>query len=386
MAEVGHVSRVEYAGKELFIVGTAHVSKKSVEEVQRVIDEVRPDTVCVELDQARYDTLVNGAAWRKLDIFTVIKQKRVLFLMTSLALTAFQRKMGERLGVKPGAELLAAVEKANEVGAKVVLADRDVQATLKRTWASLSFWNKSQLAAGLLAVPFSVQEIEEAQIEDLKDKDNISEMLAQLAEQMPGLKEPLIDERDRYLMSMVQEAPGQRIVAVVGAGHVEGMLTHLGQSVDREALSRIPPKSKLTEALQWIIPTIILMAFYWGYRERSGEGLIEMLIAWILPTSIGSGLLTAVALGHPLTILTAVVAAPITTLNPAIGAGMVTGLVEAWLRRPTVADCEEVQDALHSLKAMYKNRVTRVLLVAIASTIGAAVGMWIATTWVLTLL
>lgn len=386
MAEVGHVSRVEYAGKEIFIVGTAHVSKKSVDEVRRVIDEVRPDTVCVELDEARYNTLVNGAEWRKLDIFTVIKQKRVLFLMTSLALGAYQRKMGEKLGVRPGAELLAGVEKAREIGAEVVLADRDVQATLKRTWARLSFWNKSQLATGLLAVPFSVQEFEEAQIEELKDKDTISEMLKQLAEQMPGLKEPLIDERDRFLMSKIQESPGRRIVAVVGAGHVEGMLAHLGQQVDREELSRLPPPSKLSRALSWIIPLVILGAFYWGYRKPTGGGLTEMLIAWILPTSIGSGLFTALALAHPLTILSAVLAAPITTLHPAIGAGMVTGLVEAWLRRPTVADCEEVQDALRSLKALYKNRVTRVLLIALASNLGAAIGMWIATTWVLSLL
>ncbi len=385
MSEVGHVTRVEHAGKEIFIVGTAHVSKKSVDEVRRVIDEVRPDTVCVELDEARYNTLVNGAEWRKLDIFTVIKQKRVLFLMTSLALSAYQRKMGEKMGVTPGAELLAGVEKAREVGAELVLADRDVQATLKRTWANLSFWNKAQLTGGLLAVPFSVNEFEEAQIEELKDKDTISDMLKQLAEELPGLKGPLIDERDRFLMSKIQEAPGQRIVAVVGAGHVEGMLTHLGEQVDREALSQLPPPSKVTRALSWLIPIVILAAFVWGYRQPTGS-LTQMLIAWILPTAVGSGLFTALALGHPLTILSAMVAAPITTLHPAIGAGMVTGLVEAWLRRPTVADCEEVQGALHSIKALYKNRVTRVLLVAMFSNLGAALGMWIATTWVLSLL
>src|SRR5690606_13454664 len=147
MAEAGHVTRVEYEGKEIFIVGTAHISHRSVEEVRRVIDEVRPDTVCVELDQMRYDTLVNGEAWRKLDIFSVIRQKRVLFLLTSLALSTYQRKLGERLGVRPGEELLTAVEKAKEIGAELVLADRDVQATLKRTWANLSFWNKVRLSS-----------------------------------------------------------------------------------------------------------------------------------------------------------------------------------------------------------------------------------------------
>lgn len=386
MAEPGHVSRIEYDGKEIFIVGTAHVSRRSVEEVRRVIDEVRPDTVCVELDRMRHDTLVNGEQWRKLDVFSVIRQKRVLFLLTSLALSSFQRKMGERLGVRPGEELLAAVEEAERIGAELVLADRDIQATLKRTWANLSFWNKARLATELLAAPFVAEEVDEERIEQLKDRDTINEMLRAVAEELPGVKEPLIDERDRYLMSMVQEAPGRKIVAVVGAGHVEGMLSHLGESVDREALCQIPPPSRLVRALKWLIPTIVLLAFYWGYHKHAGEGLERMLYAWVLPNAALAGLLSAAALAHPLTILTATVASPITSLNPTIGAGMVAGLVEAWLRRPTVEDCEGVQDAVRSIPAMYKNRVTRVLLVAFAATLGSALGAWVGATWVVTLL
>lgn len=386
MAEAGHVTRVEYEGKEIFIVGTAHISRRSVEEVRRVIDEVRPDTVCVELDQMRYDTLVNGESWRKLDIFSVIRQKRVLFLLTSLALSTYQRKLGERLGVRPGEELMTAVEKAKEIGAELVLADRNVQATLKRTWANLSFWNKARLASELLVAPFAVAEVDEERIEQLKDRDTISEMLNEVAEALPGVKEPLIDERDRFLMSKIQEAPGARIVAVVGAGHVQGMLTHLGEQVDREALSQLPPPSRTVQLLKWVIPTIILLAFYWGYQKHAGEGLQRMLLAWVLPNSISAGLLGIAALAHPLTVLVAAIASPITSLNPTISAGVVAGLVEAWLRRPTVEDCEGVQDAVRSWRGIYGNRVTRVLLVAAAVTIGSAVGAWVGVPLVMMLL
>lgn len=386
MAEAGHVSRVEYDGKEIFIVGTAHVSRRSVEEVRRVIDEVRPDTVCVELDQLRYDTLVNGEQWRNLDVFTVIRQKRVLFLLTSLALSSYQRKIGERLGVRPGAELLAAVEEAERTGAELVLADRDIQATLKRTWANLSFWNKVQLGSELLVAPFAVQQVDEERIEQLKDQDTISEVMQELANALPGVKEPLIDERDRFLMSKIQEAPGQRIVAVVGAGHVEGMLTHLGARVDRDELSQLPPPSRWARALKWLIPTIVLLAFSWGYYKHSGEGLRDMLLAWALPNSIIAALFSIVALAHPLTVLAAFIASPITSLNPTINTGMVAGLVEAWLRRPRVEDCEGVPEAVRSVGSMYRNRVTRVLLVAVLATLGSALGAWVGATWVVTYL
>jgi pheromone shutdown-related protein TraB len=386
MAATSNVSVVEHAGRQIHVIGTAHISKRSVEEVRRLIEEVRPDTVCVELDQTRHDALVDESRWRKLDIFTIIRQKKVLFLMTSLALSAYQRKMGEKLGVKPGAELLAAVRSAEAVGAKVVLADRDIQATLKRTWHSLSFLDKLKLSTGLLAVPFSLEEISEERIEELKDRDTISEMLDEFARAMPGVKEPLIDERDRYLMSMVRDAPGQTIVAVVGAGHVAGMLQHLHSPVDREELSKIPAGSKVTRALKWVIPIVVLGAFYWGYTKHSGDDFLHMVYAWILPNSLVAAFFSILAGAKPLTVLTAFVASPITSLNPTIGAGMVAGLVEAWLRRPTVSDCERISEDMLSLRGIYRNRFTRVLLVAVAATVGSALGAWIGATWVVTLL
>lgn len=380
------MTRLEYRGKEIFLVGTAHVSKKSVDEVTRVIHELRPDTVCVELDEQRHRMLLDENTWKKLDIFQVVRQKRVLFLLSSLALSAYQKRMGEKLGVRPGAELLAGVKAAEAVGAELVLADRDIQATLKRTWANLSFWDKAQVSSGLMAAPFSVDEIDEEKIESLKDQDAIGEMLHSVAEQFPRVKEPLIDERDAYLMSMIQEAPGKRIVGVVGAAHVPGMIQKLGDSVDREKLNVIPPPGKFMQSLQWLIPAIILVSFYWGYQQNSLEGLEQMLYAWILPTGGLCALFTLFALAHPLTIVTAFFAAPITTLHPALGAGMVTALLEAYLKKPTVEDCEGIQKSIGSLRGIYENRATRVLLIFVASSLGAALGAWIGTTWVLSLL
>jgi pheromone shutdown-related protein TraB len=372
--------------KDIYVIGTAHISRKSVDEVREVIRAVRPDTVCVELDQIRFESLTDETRWRKLDIFQVIREKKVLLLLTSLVLGAYQRKLGEALGVKPGAEMLAAIEEAEKIGAELVLADRDIQATLKRTWRNLSIFNKSRLLGSLVASFFAAEEITEEQIEKLKERDNISEMMKELARAMPQVQVPLIDERDRYLMSSVQEAPGKTIVAVVGAGHVEGMVGYLGQEVDRAALERIPPTSWLVQSLKWIIPLVVLGAFYWGWREHSEEGLKQMLFAWILPNSVLAAVFAVIAGAKPLTILVSLIASPITSLNPTIGAGMVAGLLEAWLRRPTVEDCERVPEDSKTWRGIYRNQFTRVLVVAVLVTLGSALGGWVGATWVVSLI
>jgi pheromone shutdown-related protein TraB len=381
-----NVTRLEHAGKSITLVGTAHISRRSVEEVEAVIAELRPDTICVELDATRYDAMVDDSRWRKLDVFQVIRQKKVLFFLASLVLTAYQRKLGEKIGVRPGAEMLAAVHEAERIGAELVLADRDIQATLKRSFHNLSFWNKLQLISVMIAAFFATNEITEEQIEKLKDKDTIGEMMRAFAREMPELQVPLIDERDRYLMSSVQEAPGKNIVAVVGAGHVQGMVQYLGETVDRRALATLPTPTATLRLLKWVIPAIVLSAFFWGYRQHSGEGLRQMLYAWVLPNSVAAAVLSLLAGAKPLTIVTAFVASPITSLNPTLGAGMVAGLVEAWQRRPTVEECERVNRDMMSLRGIYRNAFTRVLLVTVAATIGSALGAWIGATWVVTLL
>ena len=381
----GSVTRLEYEGRELYLIGTAHVSQKSVDEVGRVIRELKPDTVCIELDQTRYEVLVDPKRWRKLDIFQVIRERRLLFLLTSLALSSYQRRLGEKLGVRPGAEMLAAVEQARAVGAEVVLADRDIQATLKRTWAALSLWDKAQLIGVLVVSVFAKGEISEEQVEALKDRDAISEMIREFAEVMPRLQRPLIDERDRYLISSIREAPGRSIVGVVGAGHVEGMVRYLSTPVDRDLLSQIPPPSLVSKVVKWIIPAIVVGAFFAGYHQHELQGLKQMVFAWVLPTSILAGLFSVLAGAKLLTVVATSMASPLTTLNPTIGAGMVAGFVEAWLRRPTVEDCEGLS-SVASLSDWYNNRFARVLLVAFGATIGASLGAYVGAAWLLKLL
>ena len=387
MESSSFVTCVEHDGKEITIVGTAHVSHRSVDEVRRVIGEVKPDTVCVELDRGRHESLIDDKRFRKLNLFQVIKQKRVLFLLANLALSAYQKKIGDQIGIRPGAELLAAVQSCEAVGARLVLADRDIQATLKRTWSSISFWNKLRLSTSLFAAPFAVEDISEDQIEKLKERDTISDMLSELSKLVPGLKEPLIDERDAYLASSIRSAPGRKIVAVVGAGHVQGILANLDQAVDRERLERLPRRSAVSRVLGWAIPVVVLGCFYFASgRPHSTETLWHMLRAWVIPTSLGCGLCTALGGAHPLAIISGLLAAPITTLNPLIGAGMVTALVQAMVKRPTVADCEAIPESITSLSGWYRNPATRVLLVFLLSSLGASIGMLIGTTWVVSLL
>lgn len=381
-----NVTVIEQDGRTIYIVGTAHVSAESVKEVEALITEIRPDVVCIELCQARYQALTSKSAWQNLDIFKVIREGKTLFLLANLAIGAYQRRLGDELGVKPGSELLAAARTAEEVGARVELIDRDIHVTLKRTWANLGFFQKYNLLAAIIASVFTREKITAGEIEQLKQQVNLSEMIAELARELPQVKEPLIDERDQYLVSGVEKTEGKKIVVVVGAAHVPGMRENLGKPVDRARLEQLPPPSRLMRALNWLFPAAVILALVYGIWDRQGSSPQELLTAWILPTSMLCLAFTVAAVARPVSMLTAALAAPITTLIPVIGAGMVVGLVEAWLRKPTVEDCERINQDVQSWRGIYRNPVTRVLLVAVASTLGAAIGAWIGLSWLVALL
>jgi pheromone shutdown-related protein TraB len=383
MTTQSNVTVLERDGRRWSIIGTAHVSQASVAEVEAVIEELRPDTVCVELCAARHEALTDENRWKKLDVFQVIREGKTLFLLANLAVGAYQRRLGEQLGVTPGAELLAAVRKAEAVGAQVELVDRNIHATLKRTWANLGFFQKVTLFGAILQSLVTNETISEETIESMKETDQLRAMMEEFARVMPAVKEPLIDERDRFLMSAIEDAPGDNVVAVVGAGHVHGMIAHFGREVDREALSEIPPPSRWVSALKWILPLAIVLAFGYGYQSQGAASLEDMLWAWILPNSVFAGLLTVVAGGTLLSILAAFLLSPITSLNPLLGAGMVVGLLEAWQRRPTVEDAEAINQDVQSLGGIYRNPFTRVLLVAVLANLGSALGAWIGLSWVL---
>jgi pheromone shutdown-related protein TraB len=387
MQATEQVKVLQLGEKTVHLLGTAHVSRRSVEEVEELIRHVRPDSVCVELDRNRLEALTDEGRWRKLDVFQVIRQRKVPFLLATLALAAYQRRIGDRLGVRPGEEMLAAVRCAEEVGAEVVLADRDVQITLRRTWRNLSLWQRMRLLGALLAGGVSDdEEITDETVEALRRGETLGDLMQEFARHFPQVKTPLIDERDAYLMARIEQAPGPTVVAVVGAAHVDGMIARLGQPFDTATVERVPPPGRLVWLVKWIIPVVILSAFAIGYRRHAGEGLEEMVWAWLLPNSILAALFSLLAGSRLVSAAVAFLASPITSLNPTIAAGMVVGLVEAWLRKPTVEDCERVREDATTLRGIYRNRFTRVLLVSFMASIGSALGGWIGATWVVTLL
>lgn len=381
-----NVTTLNLGARIFHIIGTAHISAQSVIEVRETIEKVKPDSVCVELCETRFQSMSDPDRWKKLDIFQVIRQGKTLYFLANLALSAYQRALGDKFGVKPGEEQREGIKVAEEVGAELVLADRDIQATLKRTWANLGFWGKTRLLGSMFQPAEEAEELTAERLEAMKERDTVSEMMREFAEALPQIKEPLIDERDHYLIASVVNAPGDTVVAVVGAGHVEGMVANLkrAEEIDREALSVIPPRPMWVRSLKWIIPSLILVAFYFGYQsDRPERSLEEMLKMWILPNAIMGALICLIALPKPISVLVAAVASPITSLNPMLGAGMVVGLVEAWLRKPTVADSETLIEDASTIKGLYRNPFSRVLLVALCATIGSALGAYIGVALVL---
>lgn len=393
LASFPNLVRVTHLGKTLYFLGTAHVSRASVDEVRRAVLELRPDTVCVELCDARYAALTDVERWKKLDLFKVFKEGKTLFLLANLAVGAYQRRLGAELGVMPGAELLAAVDAAKSIGAEVVLADRDVHVTLKRTWANVGFWKKSKLFAAIVASLFegrqkadpNAEVVDAKAIEKLKEQAQLTEMMAELARVMPEVKTPLIDERDQYLVSKTREAPGTRILAVVGAGHVQGMVANVEAPIDRTALEALPKPKKWTAVLKWVVPALLVGTFFIGLRNTEGKALDELLLAWILPTSLASGLGALLVGGKPVSILSALLCSPITTIHPLIASPMIVGPVEAWARKPTVEDCENIHRDVQTFRGFFRNPFTRTLIVALAAGLGSAIGAWIGLSWVISI-
>ncbi|MEE2961182.1 MAG: TraB/GumN family protein [Myxococcota bacterium] len=373
---------LESNGRNFYLLGTAHISEHSVDEVKGLITAVEPDVVAVELCDTRHKALTDSNRWKNLDIFTVIKERKFLMLLANLAMASYQRRMGAKVGVEPGAELMAAIQSGKSSGARIELIDRDIQTTLRRTWASFSFWQKIKNVFGAITSVFDSQELQEEDIEALKSTEKLDDLMGQFAQAMPEVKKPLIDERDAYMVSKLQDIEGKKIVGVVGKGHLSGMVSRFEEAIDRPSLDVIPKAAAWVGALKWVIPAIILGAFAYGFQANEGRNFQELVLAWILPNAVAAAALTIVAGGKPLSILAAAIGSPITSLNPLIGAGMLVGLVEAWLRKPTVADCENLHHDIQTFRGFYANPFTRVLLVAALANVGSSMGAWIGLTWV----
>ena len=383
------IHRLKVADKEIVLIGTAHISSDSVNTVRQVIAEEAPDSVCVELDHQRYRSLTDSKGWQSLDLVKAIRQGQGPFLLANLALAAFQKRMGLQTGVKPGAELAAATEVAKEQGAEICLIDREIRTTLLRAWRKTGMWKKLQVFAGVLGGLFESQEVDEEQLAKLRQGDTLSAMLDEMGDMLPSMKTVLVDERDRFMAEKLRQAPGRRLVAVVGAAHVPGMRQRLSENSDPECLaelSEIPPKPLFSKILPWVIPAVVVGLFVVGFLFGDRSRLTEAALAWVLANGLLSAAGTVLALGHPLTIATAFVAAPITSLNPTIGAGFVTGLVQAFIAGPTVRDLEETGNDLATVRGWWSNRLTRVLLVFFFSSLGSSIGTLVAFSWLKNLL
>lgn len=375
---------IEHQEQIIYLLGTAHVSKESVDEVEALIAEVEPEAIAVELCPTRYEALISADKWKNLDIFKVIREGKLLMLIGNLALSAYQRRIGKELGVEPGAELMAGVNAAKDRNLEPVLIDRNIQTTLRRTWRNVGFFKKLMLLSETLTGVFDAGEEDEVNaetVEALKEKNKLDDAMGEFAKALPEVKGPLIDERDLFMVSKLKEIDARTVVAVVGAGHVAGMTEHFDTEIDRASLDIVPPPSPWGGILKWLIPTIVLLAFGYGIYTSEGGSLEEMLLAWILPNSIAAALMATAAGAKPLSVLVAGVGSPITSLNPLLGVGMVAGFVEAWLRKPTVADCDLIHDDIQSFRGFYRNPFLRVVLVTLASSLGSAMGAWVGAAW-----
>ena len=374
-------------GKEIVLLGTAHVSQASCDEVKNAILEKKPDCVAIELDEQRFSALNDKESWKNLDIIKILKEKKGFLLLANLVLSSFQKRMGSNAGVKPGDEMRAGIEAAKELGIPSEMVDRPIQTTLRRAWAKNSGYGKVKLLSALFASAMTKEEVSGDEIENLKNKSEMDGMMNELAEFMPGVKEVLIDERDFYLAAhiwkAVQKGERKSVIAVLGAGHLPGVQAHLEkiarseENTNTEQINSLPQKTARAKILGWVIPVIIVALIAAGFVFGGMKKGADLLGAWVLWNASLAGIGAIIAGGHPLTVIMAAVGAPFTSLCPLVGVGMFAGIVQAFICKPKVADMESMMDDVSSIKGFYKNRLLRVLLVFFLSSLGSSIGTFV---------
>jgi pheromone shutdown-related protein TraB len=379
---------------ELHLLGTAHVSRASVAEVQALLSPAQDgaaafDAVAVELCPSRFESLSDPDRLHRMDLFAVIREQRVYVVAASLALAAYQQRLADQFGIEPGAEQRAAIQLAHDQGLPVLLVDRDIGVTLRRAAANLGWWKRLNLFSGLLAGMLSRESVSEDEIERLKQGDVLETTFAEFAEDRRDLYQPLITERDRYMAARLRQeiADGghRRVLAVLGAGHLAGVAEQLSApealAQDPEDtiadLDQVPPPSRLWRILPWLLVVLILGVFVYGFT-RSPELGWNLVWDWVLINGGLSALGSAIAAAHPLTVLVSFLAAPLTSLNPTIGAGMVAGATELALRRPSVGDFASLRDDVTTVRGWWRNRVSHILTVFILASLGSAIGTYVA--------
>ncbi len=395
--------RVTRDGVEFWLLGTAHVSRASVDAVAGLLANEVFDAVAVELCAHRAQQLRKPDAIAEMDLWRVLREGRAGVVAAGLALGAYQRRLAEQFGIEPGAEMRVALEIAEQQGAASWLIDRDVGVTLRRARARLGWWDRAKLSAGLVAAVVSDDAIDESEIEQLKQGDVLTSTFAEFAAQSDALYESLIRERDRYMAASLRQHANDsperpaRVLAVVGAGHLDGLARHLRGS-DHDAAAHLtaaqladevsaaetlrllgaePPASQWGRWFGYAFVAFIASGFAWAFMQGQHVG-IEALTIWILATGTGGALGCIAARGHPLSVIAAFVASPVTPLHPALASGMVSAAVELWARKPRIGDFQALRDDIAHWRGWWRNRVARTLLVFFLTSLGTALGVYLA--------
>lgn len=379
MTQEEHITRVQYQEKELILIATAHVSKASAELVKEVIDREQPDSICVELDEDRYNNIKNPKKWSDTDLTKVIKDQKVGFMLANLVLGSYQKKLAKQLDTNVGQEMVQGIRSAEELGADLVLADRSVQTTFMRIWRKMNLKEKFDL---LLNLFFALDDEEENEISDeeinnLLQKDMLEGAMANMKDEFPKIADILLHERDQYLANKIKNAPGKKVVAVLGGAHVAGVTEEVFKEQDMDEIGSVPPAGKAGKIISWGIPVLIVGLIAYGFVQGVETGL-QQLGTWILWNGGLAALFTALMLGHPFSVLTAFVVAPISSLNPMLACGWFAGLMEAHMRKPKVEDVSNISTDIFSVKGFFKNRFLRTLLIVIMANLGSSLGTIIA--------
>ncbi|ERJ19210.1 Pheromone shutdown protein [Salinisphaera shabanensis E1L3A] len=383
-AHTGGPRRVVMRGEHKYtLLGTAHVSRASAEEVQNEIETGAYDTVAIELCDARHAALTRAGELEQMDLFQVLRQGKAGMVAANLALGAYQQRLADQFGIEPGAEMRAAITSCAAADLPLVLVDRNIGITLKRVYRRIPWWQRMSTLGALFASLLSREKIEESDIERLKEGDMLESTFNEFAAESATMHETLIDERDRYMAAqLLKRTPSRHTLVVVGAGHLKGLARYLEAGMDDPGevvteLDRVPPGATWVKWLPWIVVALVFIGFAIGFSRSAGLGQ-QMVIEWVVINGALSAVGAALALAHPLTVVTAFIAAPLTSLNPTIGAGMVTAAAELWLRKPRVGDFSTLKSDVTKATGWWKNRVSRTLLVFVFSTVGSAAGTYIA--------
>lgn len=368
--------RIDYQGKEIILIPTAHVSQESVNLVRETIKEENPDSICIELDDQRYKNLKNPEAWKNTNIIDIIKEKKVTLLIANLILSSYQKIIAKKLKTKPGQEMMEGMKASEEMGINLVLADRSIQTTFMRIWRKMGFFEKIKLFFSLMSIDDD-EDVSEEDLQRLIERDNLELAIEDMGKDYPQIAATLLHERDKYLAYNIKNAPGNKVVAILGAAHTPGVEEEVFKEQDIEELDKVPPKSFMGKILPWVIPALIVFLIALGFKQGIDTGFSQIK-SWFIFNSVFAAIFTALCLPHPLSVLTAFVAAPFTSINPLLACGWFAGLVEASLKKPTVEDVNNIPDDIFNIKSWIHNKFLKALLVVILANLGSSIGTIIA--------